>query len=480
MNFDGITYAKGASVLKQLVAYVGRERFFEGINHYLNRHAYSNATLNDLLDELEATSGRDLKAWSAKWLEQAGINTISTAVQADADGKITSLTLTQAAPTQFPVLRPHRLTIGFYNEDPQTGKIVRTDRIELDVDGEHTTVAQAAGKAKPSLLLANDDDLTYTKLRFDDDSLAFAMANLYRFDDALARAVIWLSLWDMTRDGELAATDFIDTTLKMLGTETESTTFRYALAMLSTTVWHYTDAKQRNRIAKHVASELFALAKQAKAGSDEQFQLVSAYLTYGVEGDSEFADTVRGLLSGSLVFEGLELDNNFRWSIMHALASINAIKQADIDAELKRRDTTENREFAVGTRASLHSKESKDWAFSKALHNDELTNSQLEEVARGFSGTHDADLADGYVDAYFEAIDWIWKNKTFHMSEVLIGDLYPAYADPAKLVEAGDRWLAAHQDADNALLRMVKANVEASHRTRMVSDFNASIGESAR
>lgn len=292
--------------------------------------------------------------------------------------------------------------------------------------------------------------------------------------------MIWLSLWDMTRDGELAATDFIDTTLKMLGTETESTTFRYALAMLSTTVWHYTDAKQRNRIAKHVASELFALAKQAKAGSDEQFQLVSAYLTYGVEGDSEFADTVRGLLSGSLVFEGLELDNNFRWSIMHALASINAIKQADIDAELKRRDTTENREFAVGTRASLHSKESKDWAFDQALHNDELTNSQLGEVARGFSGTHDADLADGYVDAYFEAIDWIWKNKTFHMSEVLIGDLYPAYADPAKLVEAGDRWLAAHQDADNALLRMVKANVEASHRTRMVSDFNASIGESAR
>lgn len=108
MNFDGITYAKGASVLKQLVAYVGRERFFEGINHYLNRHAYSNATLNDLLDELEATSGRDLKTRSAKWLEQAGINTISTAVQADADGKITSLTLTQAAPTQFPVLRPHQ------------------------------------------------------------------------------------------------------------------------------------------------------------------------------------------------------------------------------------------------------------------------------------------------------------------------------------------------------------------------------------
>ncbi|MUH59820.1 aminopeptidase N [Bifidobacterium canis] len=475
VNFDGITYAKGASVLKQLVAYVGRDKFFEGINHYLNRHAYSNATLDDLLAELEQTSGRDLKTWSKKWLEEAGINTITTQVDVAEDGTISSLTLDQTAPNEHPVLRPHRLAVGFYNEDANTGKIVRTDRIELDVDGEHTAVTEAAGKAMPALLLANDDDLTYTKLRFDDASLAFAMANLYRFDDALTRAVIWLSLWDMTRDGELAATDFIDTTLKMLATETESTTFRYALAMLSNTVWHYTDPARRTEIAKHVAGELLTLAKQAKAGSDEQFQLVSAYLTYGVEGDSEFADNVRALLSGSLVFEGLELDNNFRWSIMHALASVNAIEQADIDAELKRRDTTENREFAVGTRASLHSKEAKDWAFDQALHNDDLTNSQLEEVARGFSSTRDSALADQYVDQYFEAVDWIWKNKTFHMSETLIGDLYPVYADPAKLVEAGDKWLAEHKDADNALQRMVKANVESSHRARMVRDFNAAL-----
>lgn len=477
VNFDGITYAKGASVLKQLVAYVGRSEFFEGINHYLYRHAYSNATLNDLLTELEGTSGRDLKTWSAQWLEQAGINTIATDLHTAQDGTISELTLHQFAPTDHPVLREHRLAVGFYNEDEESGKVVRTDRIELDVDGEATTVTEATGKPRPQFLLTNDDDLTYTKLRFDDESLAFATANLYRFDDALARAVIWLALWDMTRDGELAASDFIGTTLKLLSTETESTTFRYALACLSTTVWHYTDRTKRAAIAQHTAQALLDLAKQAPAGSDMQFQLISAYLTYGVEGDSVFADTVRGLLSGSFVLEGLELDNNFRWSLVRALSSINAIDEADIQQELERKDTTENREFALAARAARATAEAKAWAWNEAIHDEVLTNAQLESVAGGFASTPSQELAEPYVKEYFDSAEWIWNHKTFHMAEALLEGLYPRYADPATLVELGDKWLASHADADNALRRLISANVESSHRTKMVADFNASLND---
>lgn len=477
VNFDGITYAKGASVLKQLVAYVGRSEFFEGINHYLYRHAYSNATLNDLLTELEGTSGRDLKTWSAQWLEQAGINTIATDLHTAQDGTISELTLHQFAPTDHPVLREHRLAVGFYNEDEESGKVVRTDRIELDVDGEATTVTEAAGKPRPQFLLTNDDDLTYTKLRFDDESLAFATANLHRFDDALARAVIWLALWDMTRDGELAASDFIGTTLKLLSTETESTTFRYALACLSTTVWHYTDRTKRAAIAQHTAQALLDLAKQAPAGSDMQFQLISAYLTYGVEGDSAFADTVRGLLSGSLVLEGLELDNNFRWSLVRALSSINAIDEADIQQELERKDTTENREFALAARAARATAEAKAWAWNEAIHDEVLTNAQLESVAGGFASTPSQELAEPYVKEYFDSAEWIWNHKTFHMAEALLEGLYPRYANPATLVELGDKWLASHADADNALRRLISANVESSHRTKMVADFNASLND---
>lgn len=208
-----------------------------------------------------------------------------------------------------------------------------------------------------------------------------------------------------------------------------------------------------------------------------QFQLISAYLTYGVGGDSAFADTVRGLLSGSLVLEGLELDNNFRWSLVRALSSINAIDEADIQQELERKDTTENREFALAARAARATAEAKAWAWNEAIHDEVLTNAQLESVAGGFASTPSQELAEPYVKEYFDSAEWIWNHKTFHMAEALLEGLYPRYADPATLVELGDKWLASHADADNALRRLISANVESSHRTKMVADFNASLND---
>lgn len=472
VNFDGITYAKGASVLKQLVAYAGRERFFEGIHNYLDKHAYANATLADLLGELEKTSGRDMKAWSELWLEQAGINTIAPELETAADGTIASLKLIQSAPAEHPVLRPHRLALGFYDEDKASGKVVRTDSIELDVEGETTEVTEAAGKRRPALLLVNDGDLTYTKIRFDADSLAFAEANLERFDDALARAVIWLAFWDMTRDGEFPAERFVDMTLRLLGHETESTTFRYAINCMSVAAWMYTPRAKRDEIVRRVADGLWALAQGAEAGSDTQFQLASAYLNYGEEGDEGFVANVRGLLDGTVTLDGLEVDNNFRWALNRALASVNEMTCDQIMEELAKKETTENREFALGARASRPTADAKSWAWNEALHNPELTNMQLEAVSRGFASTHDAELVDPYALEYFKAVDWIWKNKTFHMAEALLTGLYPAYADPEALTEMGDAWLEDHADADNALRRIVIENVDGSRRALKVRAWN--------
>ena len=248
MNFDGITYAKGASVLKQLVAYVGRERFFDGIHRYLTRHAFANATLDDLLNELEATSGRDMKAWSALWLEQAGINTIAADVEENADGTIASLTLPRArrpsirccARTAWPSASTTRTRPPAASCAPTASNSTWTE----------PCVTEAAGKPRPAFILVNDDDLTYTKLRFDAASLEFAVENLYRFDNALARAVIWLALWDMTRDAELPAERFIETTLKLLAHETESTTFRYALSCMGTTAHHYVAPARREHMLR--------------------------------------------------------------------------------------------------------------------------------------------------------------------------------------------------------------------------------------
>ncbi len=475
VNFDGITYAKGASVLKQLVAYVGREKFFEGIHNYLSKHAYSNATLADLLHELELTSGRDLKSWSAKWLEKAGINTISTEVEESSDGTISALRLRQSASKEHPVLRAHRLAVGFYDVDETTGEIKRTKRIELDVDGELTQVEEARGLRRPALILVNDDDLTYTKLRFDDKSLEFAAENLYRFKDSLTRSIIWLSLWDMTRDAQFPAERFVELSLKALATERESTTFRYALGQVKITASHYVVPSRQAEVAKHVAHELWQLALAANAGSDEQFQLVKAYLGYGEVGDSEFIRVARGLLDGSVKLEGLDIDNDLRWSILIALAGVNDLSEADIDAELQKRDTTENREHAYQARASRATAEAKDWAWEQALRNLDLTNMQMGAVAAGFYSTAKGDLAKPYVERYFADIDWIWKNRTFHMAEALIEGLYPVYAPVEDLVDGGAKWLEAHNDAPDALRRMVLGNLDLSRRTLMVQKYNASL-----
>ncbi len=473
VNFDGITYAKGASVLKQLVAYVGREKFFEGIHNYLDKHAYANATLADLLAELERTSGRDLKAWSAQWLETSGINTIAPELELDeSDATIESLKLVQTASADHPVLRPHRLALGFYNEDPDTGRIVRTDRIELDVDGAVTEVPEAAGKPRPALLLINDDDLTYTKIRFDEDSQEFAARNLGRFDDALARAVIWLGFWDMTRDGEFPAERFVAMTLDLLAHETESTTFRYALACMSTAAHHYVAPLRRDVTLSTVATRLWELAAQAEPGSDQQFQLVTAYLGYGTEEDEVFAHHAEGLLDGFVRFKGLDVDNNFRWTIIQSLTGTNNMDDDQVEEELSKRETTENREFALGARAARATAEAKSWAWDEALHNAELTNMQLEAVARGFAATPRPDLAEPYAERYFQAIDWIWKNKTYHMAEALLNGLYPIYANPETLTSLGDAWLDGHQDTDRALRRMVIENVAGSRRTLKVRTYN--------
>src|ERR1700712_923307 len=220
VNFDGITYAKGASVLKQLVPYVGREPFIAGIHEYFVKHAHSNTTLADLLVELEATSGRDLTSWSAAWLETAGVNTLTPEIETDEGGFITAFTVTQTAAESQPTIRPHRLAVGFY--ELIDDKLVRTESVELDVDGESTDVPQLVGKRRPALVLVNDDDLAYAKIRLDEESLETAIAHLATIESPLARSLVWGSVWDATRDAEARPRDFVRLVLNNVGSETES------------------------------------------------------------------------------------------------------------------------------------------------------------------------------------------------------------------------------------------------------------------
>lgn len=476
VNFDGITYAKGASVLKQLVAYVGRKEFFSGIHEYLSEYAYKNATLNDLLAKLTQASGRDLQKWSQLWLENAGINTLTTHIETDDQGIITSFSIEQTAPEKYHVLRPHRLRIGFYDLDQAHSKVSRSQSIEVDVQAQDMTeYPELVGKKRPDCIIINDEDLTYAKLRFDQKSLDFILKNLPQFDSALTRAICVLTLWDMTRDAVFPVHVFIETMLALLEKETQGTIFRTVTRQITTAAHGYLCEKESQKVTENTQKSLWELIQKAQPGSDAQFQLLETYLTLA-KGD-EFVKHAQALLSGEITLKDLTIDNNLRWALLIALARAGALTNEQIDSELKKDETTQNREFAYCARASRPTVDTKKWAWNEALTNTALTNSQLMSVVQGFSSADDESLYNPYVQAYFDIALQVWKNRTFHTAESILSSpgLYPDAASSDILLTAGKKWLKDHTDADRALRGIIEDNLDGTARKKRVQEYNKSL-----
>ena len=260
-NFDGIAYAKGASVLQQLVAHVGKDNFFAGLRKYFAKHAWGNTVLTDLIVELEATSGRDLTAWTKTWLQTAGVNTFRPEFKV-ADGKYTEVAVIQEVPlisVGSTELRPHRMAVGLY--DVIDGKLQRRKSIELDVSGARTVVAGLAGENVADLLLLNDHDLTYGKIRFDSRSIETLKKHLGDITDSLTRALCWSATWDMHRDGELSASDYVEIVLNSLGKENEASVIAAQLGQLDTSVHPYSSTKNREALRAKRSAGLYNLAR---------------------------------------------------------------------------------------------------------------------------------------------------------------------------------------------------------------------------
>ncbi len=422
VNFDGITYAKGAAVLRQLGATVGREAFVKGVSTYFKKFEFQNATLADLLTELEVTSGRDLNKWSKLWLETAGVNTLRTKVES-ADGMITSFAIEQTAPAKYPTIRPHRMAVGFYNM--VGSELVCTHSVELDVDGVLTEVPELVGLERPSLILLNDGDLTYAKVRLDQESWNFALENLARLSDPLARAQVWGSAWDATRDGEAPASDFIKLVLGNLGAETQGTMLLTLLRQLMTTTKLYTSATNRHEAIGHVAQSLLEMAKNAKPGSDNQL-LFTRFATYFAETDKS-ADIIEGLFNGSLVFEGLELDQDMRWDLINGLVMSGRLGEAAIAEELEKDNTANGAKQAIMARTSIPTAEAKAAGWVDILTNSELSNTDINFGCMGLVRAHDTSLLEPLVDSYFDAVLDVWNNRTFKIAEYILRGAYPIY-----------------------------------------------------
>ncbi|MCU1637601.1 MAG: aminopeptidase [Microbacteriaceae bacterium] len=468
VNFDGITYAKGGSVLKQLVAWVGIDAFFAGVAAYFKKYEYGNTELGDLLAELETTSGRELGEWSKLWLETAGVNTLRPEIESDASGTITSLAVIQTAPSDHPTIRPHRLAIGFY--DLVKGKLVRDDRIEIDVDGERTEVPGLVGRPRPDLVLINDDDLAYAKVRLDDRSLATALEHLSGIENPLARSIVWGSVWDSTRDGETPARDYVRLVLGNIATETESTTIRTTLTQLMTVARIYVDPATRETTIREVGDRLWTLAAAAPAGSDSQFQFVKFFA--GIASTPAHVAALQGLLDGTTPLEGLEIDTDLGWELLEGLVLNGAAGREEIEAALEKDNTANGQQAAARAVATIPTAEGKLAAFSSLVDSSSLPNAIVRQTTVGFQHTNDPDVLAPVVKRYFDSIATLWKTRSHSIAETLVVNLYPTTLANAELRDATKAWLEANPDVP-ALRRLVTENLAGVERALMVQAKDA-------
>jgi aminopeptidase N len=468
VNFDGITYAKGASVLKQLVAWVGQDDFLAGVGQYFKKHAHSNTELRDLLVELEATSGRDLTDWSEKWLETAGVNTLRPEIEVDSDGTITSFAVLQTAAADYPTIRPHRLAIGFY--ELVDGKLVRDHRVELDVDGDRTDVAELVGRKRPALVLLNDDDLAYAKIRLDEDSLAVAIEHLAKIESPLARSLVWGAAWDATRDAETSASDYVRLVLGNIATETESTTIRTTLSQLVLAAGSYVAPGKQQQTVEDAADALWALAQQAEAGSDAQFQFVKFFAA--LASTAAQLDTIASLREGSTTLPGLEVDTDLAWELLVALVAGGKAGKPEIDAALAADNTANGAQFAAQAAASIPTLEGKQAAWDSVFGSDSLPNTIVRFTGLGFQRAADKAVLAQFVKPYFDALLSIWESRSYKIAEYLVAGMYPAPLASAELRDATRAWLDSHQEPA-ALRRLVVENLAGVERAIAAQERDA-------
>ncbi len=450
VNFDMITYAKGASVLKQLVAWVGLEPFLQGLRQYFKDFEYSNSEFSDLLAALEKASGRELAGWAKEWLQTAGVNTLSPVFELDAEGAYSSFSVAQTAPADWPTLRRHRLGIGLYDE--VDGRLVRRRSFEVDVEGPTTQVAELVGEKQPDLLLLNEGDLAYAKVRLDDRSLATGIAGLSKLDDSLARAIVWGAAWDMTRDAEMSATDFVALVLANIGQETDawgvSRIPTYALQAVNL----YSAPEHRAELRQRFEAGMRELLLAAEPGSDQQLTFARTYAAVA-HSESAIAD-LEALLDGGLEVEGLAVDQDLRWTLVTALA-VNGREGDRIETEAAADNTISGQEHAAAARASRPTAEAKAEAWEIAMVRDDVANETQRSVVLAFQRVGQDLVLAPYVEKYLEAAETMWEEKGTQRASTALEFIFPKQLAGKHLLDRVDAWLET-SSANPAAKRYVR------------------------
>ncbi|WP_405612042.1 aminopeptidase N [Streptomyces sp. NBC_00076] len=392
LNFDGISYAKGASALRQLVTWLGEKDFLAGINTHFTRHKFANATLADFIDSLAAHTDRDVHAWADAWLRTTGVDTLTPRITTDAG----TCTLT----VEHTGSRPHRIAVGLYDRDAagEGHHLALRERLDLDIPQTESGGPHPIGK-RPALLLLNDGDLTYAKIRFDTDSFRTAGAALAGLPEPLTRAVVWNALRDAVRDAELPPTAYLEAARTHLPHETDLALVQGVLAFASTQITdRYLTPEERPAALATLTALCRDLIRRTEDGDHPGLRLIAVRHHIDV---AAHPDTIAAWLTDGTVPGGPELDPELRWRVLARLAVLGATDETAIAAELERDPSATGQEGAARCRAALPDPDTKAKAWASMFTTDDLSNYLFTATAQGFWQPEQADLVQEYVPRYF-------------------------------------------------------------------------------
>lgn len=470
-NFDGITYAKGASVLKQLVHHVGVEKFFAGARSYFRELAFDSATLEDLLHHLERASGRSLGDWSDAWLRTSGLDTVLPELHVD-DGRITDLTIVRDsvdARTGQPANRPHTLAVGLYNLNDDV--LTRSELVEVDITSPRTPVKAVTGHRVPDLVLINDEDFSYAKVRLDEDGTDVALDHLSDLDEPLTRALLWSVLWNAVRDAKLSVDSYLKAVASHAGKETDPAILGQVLGQARQAVANYLP-QQAVPHARHELAELaWRELDAAEVGSDVQIVWARHALVVAA-GDPASAARVRAMIDGSTLPEGLEMGPDLRWDGWIALAAVGQASEGELDAELDRDHTKNgvNSHLCAMTARRDNGYVRDMWR--RLMTPGELTNEHVDAVIAGLRKPLSADLFHELDSGYFDDLQRIWEQFPIEMATRLVVGLFPS-DEPETNAEQAQQWLQNHPDAPGGLTRLVRERRDLAANAATARAFNA-------
>lgn len=469
-NFDGITYAKGASILKQLQAYVGRDAFFAGVRRHFASHAFGNATFDDLLGALAEASGKDLSWWADQWLKTTGMNELSADVEVDESGRYTRFAVAQGGATPGAgELRTHRIGVGLYSL--VDGAVVRTHRVDMDIDSASTSVPEFVGLPKADLVLVNDDDLTYCMMKLDAESLAFVTENIDKITDPLARTLCWSAAWQATRSGEMRARDYIQLVVRGAAAESEMSVVSSVLRQAQTALRRYADPQWAASTGRQLlCGGLVAAARAAEPGSDHQLAFVQALSTMWLDDDA--TALLKAIVKGDSPLPGLVVDNQLRWDALTALAAMGLHDvEHQVSVLLEVDPSATGRACAARTRAAVPTSKAKRKVFNELTTNatTKLSNVAIRYKLAGFGFGCADEAMQQFNSEFFDAVLPVWELLPNDTATTIIRGLYPWWDISEAGLGRASEFLT--EDAPEAVARTIRecqSQVERALRNRLV------------